>query len=252
MSPTARDRRRRALERVGPIVVTLVAVLGLVAFAPGAEFDAARRLVGLGPGRLGAAPDVPDAGRYAFLTEVNGQPVGYDPCRPIRYEVNPAGAPDGWPDLVARSIATIEQATGLRFEDDGTTTDRDFFQRRTAALGRPLPVLIGWADASENRDLDGDVAGLGGSSPGEPSPLGRVHYVTGSVLLDQDAYARLAARPDGAVEMQGILTHELGHLVGLDHVEDPRELMNPSYVGQRGLGPGDRAGLARLGALPCG
>jgi len=42
----------------------------------------------------------------------------------------------------------------------------------------------------------------------------------------------------------------LGHLVGLDHVDDPTQLMHvvsPVFD----LGPGDRAGLARLGAGPC-
>ena len=45
--------------------------------------------------------------------------------------------------------------------------------------------------------------------------------------------------------------HELGHVVGLDHVKDRHELMNPEYLGLDTWGPGDRQGLAVLGAGPC-
>lgn len=244
--------RRRRQGALLPLVLALAVVASMVAFAPGAEMDAARRLLGLGPDRLGAAPDAPRGGSYAFLVEQAGRPVGYDPCRPVRYQVNPRGAPPQWRSVVRESIASVEAATGLRFEDDGTTDARDFFRRRTALLQRPLPILIGWAPASEISGLEGDVAGLGGSSTGEPTALGRVHLQTGSVVLDQDAYARMAQDRDASTEMRGVLTHELGHVVGLDHVDDPRELMNAAYTGLRDFGPGDRAGLAILGSVPCG
>ena len=45
--------------------------------------------------------------------------------------------------------------------------------------------------------------------------------------------------------------HELGHVVGLAHVHDASELMNPENVGLTRLGPGDRAGLAALGSGRC-
>ena len=52
-------------------------------------------------------------------------------------------------------------------------------------------------------------------------------------------------------EQQAIVDHEFGHVVGLDHVHDPRELMNEDNVGLTTYGPGDREGLARLGAIDC-
>ncbi len=45
--------------------------------------------------------------------------------------------------------------------------------------------------------------------------------------------------------------HELGHVVGLNHVHDRRELMNGANLGRTVFGPGDRRGLALLGQGPC-
>ena len=68
----------------------------------------------------------------------------------------------------------------------------------------------------------------------------------GQVALDG---ADMRNKSDGFVK--ALVLHELGHLVGLDHVEDQRELMYPTMTGLRSFGPGDRSGLAALGAGRC-
>jgi hypothetical protein len=51
---------------------------------------------------------------------------------------------------------------------------------------------------------------------------------------------------------QGSVTHEMAHVVGLGHVDDPNELMNPTAaLTQTYLAPGDLAGLALMGTGPC-
>lgn len=45
--------------------------------------------------------------------------------------------------------------------------------------------------------------------------------------------------------------HELAHVVGLDHVDDPTQLMYAENSGQLDFGAGDRAGLALLGTGEC-
>ena len=67
---------------------------------------------------------------------------------------------------------------------------------------------------------------------------------------DTDAFDRMDQQNDDTSQHL-ILAHELGHVLGLDHVDDVDELMNPEYVGQTGFGTGDRQGLEELHDLPC-
>jgi hypothetical protein len=80
----------------------------------------------------------------------------------------------------------------------------------------------------------------------------RSTYVTGSVSLDTSDFETILARPDGEAEARAIVMHELGHVVGLAHVDDPAQLMNADNVGLTNFGPGDLAGLALLGKGRCG
>lgn len=122
----------------------------------------------------------------------------------------------------------------------------------TSGADRWAPVLIAWSDATELPELAGRVAGVGGSAsvtvPGTASSV----YVSGLVALDGPDLASMQARPNGRDEVRGVIEHELGHLLGLAHVDDPGELMNPS--GGSGITDpqvGDRTGLNRLGAGEC-
>jgi hypothetical protein len=189
-----------------------------------------------------------DAGSYAFVaTSADGEPVGWDHCEPIHYVVNPAGAPDEWKDIVTEGIGAVSNASGFDFQYDGTSVERSFEERVSDPDGPP-PVLIAWANSNEVPDLAGSTAGIGGGTPMRVG--GRVRYVSGIVVLDTDAYDRMDLRGDGRAEAL-ILAHELGHVLGLDHVDDISELMNAEYVGQAGFGPGDREGLQQLHDLPC-
>ena len=93
----------------------------------------------------------------------------------------------------------------------------------------------------------GDVAGIGGSVA--TGPPGRLRYVTGRVVLDQELFADFGPRE--APFAQAIVDHKLAHVVGLGHVDDPGELMYDDNLGRTTYGPGDREGLARLGSISC-
>ncbi len=239
------------------LVISAVIFVGIVLFAPGSENSAFRRLIGIGDDPLGTPADVPEGGVYAFLAHQRGQsddPVAWDPCREIHYEINPAGAPDGAGDTVAfveAAVAEVSGVTGLRFVYDGRTDRRPQWEGAFVPLGgRREPVLISWATASEVDELKGNVAGLGGAAAREGAD-GRLRYVTGGVTLDSDSFEDLEDVRDGEAYQRAILLHELGHLVGLDHVDSPAELMFEDNVGQRDFGRGDLNGLVRLGQGRC-
>lgn len=193
--------------------------------------------------------------RFLYKQLDESTPVTYDPCRPVHYTINPAGQPDGGARVIAAAFAELARATGLKFVDDGPTaevfsSDREAYQ--PARYGkRWAPVLISWQTPGDNPDFAADVAGQAGSMPVSWNNHPRV-YATGTVQLDADKFVQLLSTPAGARIARAITLHELGHLVGLGHVDDPKQIMFPSAnPGVVEYASGDLAGLARLGQGPC-
>jgi len=236
--------RRRPRRTTGPVLPGLLIsgiLAGLVMLHdPGMTGYRFRQLMDHLQGR--------DSGSYAFvMTSTSGDPVGWNHCKPIHYVVNPKGAPEDWEDIVRDGVVTVTDASGFEFQYDGTSIERTF-DGRAVNPDDPPPVLVAWAGADEVPELEGSTAGIGGSTPSQVR--NRVQFVTGLVVLDTEAYDRMEQTGDRQSEVL-IFAHELGHVLGLDHVDDVGELMNAEYVGQDGFGPGDRDGLRRLHDLPC-
>lgn len=202
-----------------------------------------------------AAVAVTTSGTYAFLNlTTDGTPVGFDPCRPVRYVVRPDGAPAVGDQLIAEAVATIAAATGLSFVDAGFTSEEPLLDRPLvqARYGSGwAPVLFAWSDESADPELGGSTAGLGGSSV-VPAATGPGEFLAGGrVLIDAPDIGAILASPDGYARARAILVHELAHVVGLDHVNDAAELMAPTMSDLTVLGPGDLAGLALVGQVAC-
>ncbi len=201
---------------------------------------------------LGHPPDVTTTGSFAFMRTQPGsdEPVTYDPCVPIHVVVNDRQAPPGADRILGSAMDEVSQATGLRFVVDGTTDAHPDRNRGPRTSDGWRPVLVAWSDPDEVADLKGAVAGVGGSTPRAVGH--REWFVTGTVALDGPAARRILKRdPEGAAMVRAIVIHELGHLVGLAHVDDGHELMQPHGSRMTTWGPGDRAGLAALGSGKC-
>jgi hypothetical protein len=245
----AQSRHRDPVRALLLAVIIVCGAVLLVLLLPGAVPADLRSRLGVG------GPATARAGSYAFLAHQPGDPrspVTYSPCSAVRIQVNPAGGPVDAVALVQRAMSRVGAATGLRLEYAGLSTARPQWKSAylPALAQSDAPVLVSWATPEEVQQLDGDVAGIGGSVWVREGNAQR-HYVTGGVTLDAGAFQLLAQRPDGDAEEEAIILHEFGHLVGLAHVNDPAELMYAHNIGRTDFGPGDLAGLALLGEGTC-
>lgn len=208
-------------------------------------------------GPLAAAAEAPaDGGAHAFLVTQPGsdRPAAFDRCRPISVVINRFGQPAGADGLFEEALERIAPAAGVRFEVEGTTDEPPTFDRPPTSDrygDRWAPVLLAWSHAGEVPELDGPVAGLGGPTAVNEVGSDQLHLVTGLVILDAPDFGEILSRGDGRDIARGIVLHELAHLLGLGHVDDPDQLMYGAASDVTELQPGDLEGLARLAEQPC-
>jgi hypothetical protein len=242
-----RRTREHAPRWFGPVgaVSAVAAAVVLLLVLPGAAGDQLRRTLHLPEMRVLPTVEAPGHGTFAFerLQPGTDTPVSFSPCAPIHYVINPDGGPSGSVGVIKDAIAEASRRSGFEFAYDGTTSDRRF--QRTSG-----PVLIGFADDDELASMaeSGDAVGVGGSSFIDDGVRFR-QYRTGMIALKASWFRQQHAYAREDLE-KAVVMHELGHVLGLAHVEDRGELMFPS-VTRTTYGPGDIAGLARLGAVYC-
>ena len=104
-------------------------------------------------------------------------------------------------------------------------------------------MLVRFTDEATVPDLAGDVAGVAHTLMIADPVSDDAFIVSGSVYLDVTLLER-------AGQVLPVLRHEVGHLVGLDHVDDPTQLMHPQTPVDT-FQQGDLAGLAAVGRGPC-
>ncbi|MCA4133914.1 matrixin family metalloprotease [Arthrobacter sp. M4] len=192
---------------------------------------------------------------YAFLAmNDDGTPVGYSPCRPLHYVVNDKLAPAAADGLIEDAVAKISRATGIHFVFDRVTDeepreDRPAYQ--PGAYGqRWAPLLVSWTTPDSAPALAGDVIGTGGSTM-YSFRNGPKSYVTGNLELDTPQIRELLQESGGRAFVSAVIQHELSHVMGLDHVDDPMQLMYPEIGAPDGLADGDLNGLYKLSKASC-
>ncbi len=182
---------------------------------------------GHGPSKSAAAIEsaavTPAANRafWAFALLAPNAPtkaVRWNPCRTITWVWPGSTARDRY--WMTRSMQAVSVFSGMSFRQVGTL--RADIVVRIAELAPPT-VGLGGARATLRR--------------------GVWRYEKGTITVDRSWRAK---RPSD-LKYFSLLQHELGHVVGLRHVNSLAELMYPSIHGQWKFGPGDKIGLRLLG-----
>jgi len=197
---------------------------------------------------LPAVPAVAGSGGYVFEADAR-----WDPCRPIRYVIAGAEPFDGANALLTQTLDEASARSGLQLVYAGRTNEPALPSRASYQPDRYgktwAPVLVAWTDQSAVPRLGANAIGLGGAA--SASVHGQQRLVSGVLYFDAPELSLIAQRPTGFAEMRTVMLHEIGHLLGLGHVQDPAEVMYPTDVGQADYNTGDLRGLAYAGSGPC-
>lgn len=231
-------RRRPWLWIVAAVLVISVAI----AFG-------ANALVSIAPSVFRSAGD-PDAYAFLHVDPETSHPTRYDPCSPIRYVINRDSAPEGAIADVEDAITDFEDGMDADFvfagfTDEVPTGDRAIYQPDRYGKGEWAPILFAWVPPEDMLQPDDEAVGAAGSSYID-NGRGESVYVTGTVTFNSQA--KLLPGFELGDSWGDVALHELGHIVGLAHVEDDNQVMFPDVTsGDARLGAGDLAGLRRLG-----
>lgn len=190
------------------------------------------------------ASEVARSDDWSFLMDGGSR---WNPCEPITWSYNPVGqAYDALGDVTA-AFSKIAAASGLTFQYAGPTPL--VYLGLPSALVGGADITVGWANAQRLAGLVDSVVGLGGALGTEITGHDVSWKLTrGWVTLDNAD--PLQPKPGfGASSFGQVLLHETLHVLGLGHAEQPTQLMFPVASAQNtSFGPGDLAGIARVGA----
>ena len=184
---------------------------------------------------------------YSYLeTQGDQLPIRWNPCQVINYQVNLTFAPSDGLSLVEQAFNDLSSATGITFNYVGTSSQFPSQGRSVFASGPNgstvwAPVLVAWEPTGYTDFMpSGGVIGEGGATPAWNGQ--QWVYVTGEASITS-SYAL------SQEQIVSLVHHELGHVLGLGHVADPSEVMNPVDNGNAPTSYqwGDLLGLAHLG-----
>jgi hypothetical protein len=202
--------------------------------------------------RSGSGTSDRDEGFALWDVDHRGAPLRWDACSPVTFVLNADGAPPGAEQDVRAALALIADASGLELTLLGTTTETPSSRRPlvepAGASWRWRPVLIAWSTPG-SVDLPLGVSDRGVAFPVAVRDGAREALVTGQLVMNASRVDLVPGFGDRSDAVGATLVHELLHILGLDHVDDPAQLMSTEPgAGPVVLGDGDRAGLHVIGA----
>jgi hypothetical protein len=187
---------------------------------------------------------------YRFSSILDGAPVRWNPCQVIHWRSNAARGPVGGLSVLKAAVVRMATLTGTTWVYDGavSTVPSTAYLPRTPTTSNK-PVLIGWTDGTASDLLRSKPAQVLGMTRtvwfGVDDGKGHRAAATRGAVIALDRTDRLPLR--GAQSWSATVLHELGHVMGLDHPADTRQLMAATLPNVSDLQSGDRTGLTRLG-----
>ena len=175
----------------------------------------------LNPGTQAAGTSNSNSG-YTMLSK--GKPVLWKSCTPINYLVSGSTTPTEL-ETLQQALAIESKLTGHKFLYLGATSaeaSNNWSSTQYQNLSYP-PVLITWTDNSS--DLLTGVAA--GGTLANPTKSSNPVLVTGSIAFNKNIYETLNPGFSAGSSQGNLILHELGHLMGLSHSQNPSDLMYP-------------------------
>lgn len=194
---------------------------------------------------------------YKFLSQNEFGPAVWPCNEPITIALNVASL-DAASQIALRSdlkasLDAIEAASGFSFRFVGLTSavPTKSWGHDWVNVSPRAQVVVAVVPAPASDLLVDEGAAIGGSFFKE-NDLGQLRSFTGYVVIKSERFFDYV-QGSGPMSHQALLTHELLHVLNLDHVADPDSLLTVRLSDSNGfLGPGDTEGLAKLHAASCG
>lgn len=207
----------------------------------------------------------PSLGYKLMTSTVSGKKyvAQWYPCAAppvLTYQVNAAAAGDVPAAMsdVSAALEQVSKATGFAFKFTGMTDYVPTSSSFPSAKPKGADIVISWVNSQGPNSSDllgadkGSFAdGTGGSSMAVWTAGGTTHAASTAGFVVMNAQSKVPAGFGDGVTRGQVLLHELGHVMGLAHIDDSRQLMYPliTAASSAHYSRGDLAGLKRLGPL---
>jgi hypothetical protein len=191
-------------------------------------------------------PAPASGGEYEYFEQFEGSPPYLSNCEPIPVVIRDKVGPADGPNIIVQSLQQIADASGISFKFVEYTNEVYSFNQRPERFPweqGDRSIWLGWASQNEVPDLgpaipdQGVPVGLGG--PGALFPRGNQVEMKGGGAVFRAEYVLND-------KWGKVVLHEVGHVLGLSHVNSRAEQMYPAVHDLEVLGAGDKEGLQKI------